>query len=96
MILTSAAVDRAAAVGRILADELAWPMIDQPDLRTLPAVVATTLGRREHLLVVSAPIASRDQDAVRGALHGVRFVDLDDQAAAPEAVARFIRAEFGM
>ena len=96
MILTGVAGGRAAIIAQTLAAEIGWPVAEWPAPGALPGIVARTLGRREHLLVTSAPLSAADQDTVRGDRHGVRFVDLADRGADPDEIVRAIRLEFGL
>ena len=88
--------DGAAVIAHSLAGQIGWPVAEWPDQRALHAMVARTLGRREHLVITSAPIPSHEQRLVRGELHGVRFVDLADQRGSGDEVVRAIRYEFGL
>ena len=83
----------ALAIAHALAAEIGWRVVADP--RALHAMVARTLGRREHLIITSAPIAPDDQQTVRGELPGVRFVDLAEQRGDADAIVRDIRREFG-
>ena len=94
MILIGRAGGGAAAIAHALAAEIGWPVVADP--RALHAMVARTLGRREHLIITSAPITPDDQQTVRGELLGVRFVDLAEQRGDPDAIVRAIRREFGL
>ena len=86
----------AGAVGRALAEDVGWPLVHAPDPHALHAIVARTLGRREHAVVVSVPLTAGDQEIVRGELHGVRFVDLAAASGSDADVVRMIRREFGL
>ena len=95
VVLTGSDRSRAARIGRALADALGWPSADADDPHALHALVATVLGRREHLVAAAAPLSTHDQESVRGDLHHVRFVDVTDTAQPGEVVGR-IRREFGV
>jgi hypothetical protein len=87
------------AIGEALADRLGWPLVnaDAPYPRDkLQATIADVLGRREHLVVTSAPLDAGAQQAARGDLRGVRFLDLADQGGDPDDIVRTIRREFGI
>jgi hypothetical protein len=96
VILMGAAGDGAAVIAHSLAVEIGWPVAEWPEPGALGAMVARTLGRREHLVITSAPLTSRDQQVVRGDLHGVRFVNLADHHGAPADIVRTIRRDFGL
>jgi gluconate kinase len=96
VILMSAAGAGAAAIGRALAQEVGWPLVHAPDPHALHAIVARTLGRREHAVVISVPLTATDQEIVRGDLHGVRFVDLAQPSGSDADTLRTIRREFGL
>jgi hypothetical protein len=96
LILMGAAGDGAAVIAHTLGAEIGWPVAEWPALRALPAMVARTLGRREHLVITSAPVSASDQDTVRGELRGVRFVDLTDRREDPNEIVRAIRGDFGL
>lgn len=96
VILMGMAGDGAAIIAHTLAAEIGWPVAEWPALRALPGMVARTLGRREHLLVTSAPLNASAQDTIRGDLHGVRFVDLTDRGEGPDEMVRALRLEFGL
>jgi gluconate kinase len=96
VILMGVAGDGAAIIAHTLAPQIGWPVVEWPALRTPPAMVARTLGRREHLLITSAPLGAAEQETVRGDLPGVRFVDLTDRRGEPDEIARAIRREFGL
>jgi hypothetical protein len=96
VILTGVAGDGAAIIAQTLAAEIGWPVAEWPAPGALPGIVAHTLGRREHLLVTSAPLSASDQDTVRGGRHGVRFVDLTDRGQGRDEIVRAIRLEFGL
>jgi hypothetical protein len=96
LILMGAAGDGAAVIAHTLAAEVGWPVVEWPAPPALHAMVARTLGRREHLVVTSAPMTSDDQQSVRGELHGVRFVNLADRQGNPADIVRAIRREFGI
>ena len=83
-------------VGRMLAETLGWPLVEAHAPHALHMTAAGVLGRREHLVITSAPLTSRDREAVRDNLHGVRFVDLADRDEDPEEIVRAIRREFGL
>lgn len=85
-----------AAVSRTLARELGWGLLDASEPHALHAIVARVLGRREHLVVTSAPLTVDVQQAVRGDLHGLRFVDLADYRGQPDDSVRTIRRAFGL
>jgi hypothetical protein len=96
VILMGVAGDGAAIIAHTLAAEIGWPVAEWPAPGALPGIVSRTLGRREHLLVTSAPLSPSDQDSVRGDLRGVRFVDLTDRREDPDEIVRTIRLEFGL
>jgi gluconate kinase len=96
VILMGVAGDGAAIIAHTLAAEIGWPVAEWPALHALQAMVARTRGRREHLLVASAPLSAADQDIVRGDLHGVRFVDLTGRRESPDQIVRTVRLEFGL
>ena len=86
----------AAAAARALSVSLGWPHTRGGDLRALNAAIAHALGRREHLLVASAPLTEAEQHLARGGLHGVRFVTLTEPPAHTDEIVRSIRREFGL
>ena len=96
VILIGSNRSRAARIGRALADALGWPSVDADDPHALHTLVATVLGRRQHLVAAAAPLSTRDQESVRGHLHNVRFVDVTDTAQPPGEVVGWIRREFGV
>jgi hypothetical protein len=96
VILMGAAGGGASVVAHALAADVGWPVVERPDPGALPAMVARTLGRREHLVVASAPLTRGEQERVRGDLHLVRFVDLADHLGTPDEIARAIRDRFGL
>lgn len=96
VILTGVAGDDAAIIAQTLAAEIGWPVAEWPAPGALQGIVARTLGRREHLLVTTAPLSAADQDTVRGDRHGVRFVDLTERGGGLDEIVRAIRLEFGL
>lgn len=96
MILTGAAGARTATIGRSLADELGWPLVEEDDPHALHAVSAHVLGRREHAVIAAHALSARDRETVHGELRRVRFVDLSQHAGAPDTIVRAIRREFGI
>jgi hypothetical protein len=96
VVLMHAAGNGAAVIAKALAAETGWPVIESPDARALPATVAGTLGRREHLVIASASLTPDEQQRVRGGLHLVRFVSLADHAGTTEEIVLTIRREFGL
>jgi hypothetical protein len=86
----------AAATARALADALGWRLAEGGEPDQLHATVARVLGRREHLVVASAPLTDDAQQTVRGGLHGVRFVDLADRGGEARTVVHAIRRDFGL
>lgn len=88
--------DGAAIIAHALAAEVGWPVVEWPEPGALRAIVARTLGRREHLVITSVPITSHDQPIVRDDLHGVRFVNLADHRGTPADIVRTIRGDFGL
>jgi hypothetical protein len=96
VILMGVAGDGAAVIAHALAAEIGWPVVEWPGSGALRAIVARTLGRREHLVITSAPITSDDQQIVRGDLHGVRFVSLADHHGNPTDIVQTIRRDFGI
>ena len=91
-----AAGDGAAVVAHALAAEVGWPVVEWPDPHALHATIARTLGRREHLVVASAPLTPGEQERARGDLHLVRFVQVADYRGTPDEIARAIGREFGL
>ena len=98
-------------IGRALAVEIGARLVESHDPHTLHATAAAALGRRDHLIVTSSPLAARDQQTVRGDLRTVRFVDLGNPPADPEPppgavtidatrppdeIVNTIRREFGL
>jgi hypothetical protein len=96
VILMGAAGDGAAIIAHSLASEVGWQVVEWPEPRALGAIVASTLGRRQHLILSSNPLTPGDQEQIRGDLHGVRFVDLGAQHGTPDDIIRAIRQEFGI
>ena len=92
----NAAGNGAAVIAKALAAQTGWPLIESPDARALPATVAGTLGRREHLVIASASLTPDEQQRVRGDLHLVRFVNLSDHGGTTDEIVRTIRHEFGL
>ena len=88
--------DGAAVIAHALAADAGWLVVEWPEPGALRALVARTLGRREHLVIASAPLSSHDRQIVRGDLHGVRFVDLADHRGTPADIVSTIRREFGI
>ena len=85
-----------ALVASALAAALDWRILDARDPRSIRAEVARTLGRREHLVVAAGPLTAENQQAIRGDLHGVRFVDLATSQGDEHDIVRAIRDEFGL
>lgn len=85
----------APAIGPALAAELDWPLVESDNPGALHAIVADVLGRRQHLLAVTPHLTERDQQTIRGALLGVRFLDLPG-AASPAEIVATLRREFGV
>jgi hypothetical protein len=96
VILMGADDTGAAAAARTLSASLGWPHTRGGDLRALHAAIAHVLGRREHLVIATAPLTADEQHTVRGSLHGVRFVDLAEPPANTEEIVLAIRREFGL
>jgi gluconate kinase len=96
VILTDAAGARTAAIGRSLAHELGWPLVEEDDPQALHVVSARVLGRREHAVIAALALSASDRETVRGELRNVRFVDLAQQAGASDTIVRAIRREFGI
>lgn len=86
----------APAIGPAIAAELDWPLIESDHPGELHTMVASVLGRRQHLLAVTPPLTERDQQTIRGELLGVRFLDLPGDAAGPAEIAAALRREFGI
>ena len=63
---------RGVCIAHALAAEVDWPVAEWPAPQAIHAMVARTLGRREHLVITSAPMTSDDRQIVRGELSGVR------------------------
>jgi hypothetical protein len=95
VILMDADETGAAAVARTLSVSLGWPHTRGGDLRALHAAIAHVLGRREHLIIATAPLSADEQQIVRGDLHGVRFVDLAEPLGHTEEIVLSIRRELG-
>jgi hypothetical protein len=96
VILMSANDTGAAAVARALSASLGWPHTRGGDPRALQAAIAHVLGRREHLVVATAPLTADEQHTVRGDLHGVRFVDLAEPLGNTDEIVLSIRRQFGL
>jgi gluconate kinase len=96
VIVTGAPRARTAAIGRSLANELGWPLVEEDDPHALHAVSATVLGRREHLVIAAHALSATDRETVHGELRSLRFVDLAKQPGASDAITRAIRREFGI
>jgi hypothetical protein len=96
VILMGVAGAGTTTIGRALAQDLGWRHVAAADPDALHVIVARTLGRREHLVVTSRPLTAGEQEAVRGELHGVRFVDLAQQPGPDADSVRTIRREFGL
>jgi hypothetical protein len=96
VIILMGADDTGAAAARALSVSLGWPHTRGGDRRALTAAIAHALGRREHLVIATAPLTDDVQQTVRGDLHGVRFVDLAEPLGNIEAIVRSIRREFGL
>ena len=79
-----------------LSRELGWPLIDAAEPDTLHASLSAALGRREHRVVASPVLSSVDQQAVRGELRGVRFVDLADHPGDLADLIGAVRRDFGV
>jgi len=86
----------AAAAARALAVGLGWPHTRGGDPSALHAAIAHVLGRREHLVVASAPLTEGEQHIARGDLHGVRFVDLTEPVGTVDDIVRSVGREFGL
>jgi len=86
----------AAAAARALSVGLGWPHTRGGDPSALHAAIAHVLGRREHLVVASAPLTEGEQHIARGDLHGVRFVDLTEPVGTVDDIVRSVRREFGL
>ena len=86
------------AIGRALALDLGWPIVDastgRESVASVHAMIARTLGRREHMVIVFARLSPGDMDALKGDLKGVRFVHPDADTPASELIPG-IRREFG-
>lgn len=96
VILMGPRRDHVRSAGLALSAELGWPLADAADPKALHPIVATVLGRREHLVVVSPALSPDAQQTVRGGLPRVRFVNLTDDSANPEEIVRAVRREFGL
>ena len=96
VILMAAPGSDQTAIGRALAERLGWPLADRDAPDALHLTIARVLGRREHLVAMSAPLGPVEQDLVRGDLRPVRFVDLTDQRDAPAEIVAAIQREFGL
>lgn len=86
----------ASAVGRVLAEALGWRRAEARDPALLHVTVDAVLGRREHLLVTTPPLMPSAQAMVRGELHCVRFVDLDNLRGSLDEISHAIRNDFGL
>ena len=86
------------AIGRALALELGWPFVEastgRESVGSVHAMIARTLGRREHMVIVFARLSPDEMDMLKGELKGVRFVHPDADTPASELIPR-IRREFG-
>jgi hypothetical protein len=96
VILMGVAGAGTTTIGAALAQDLGWLHVAAADPHELHVIVARTLGRREHLVVTSRWLAASEQEAVRGELHGVRFVDLAQQSRSDTDIVHAIRYEFGL
>jgi hypothetical protein len=96
IILMGADETGAAAAARALSVSLGWPHTRGGDPNALYAAIAHVLGRREHLVVATAPLTEAEQHIARGDLHGVRFVDLTEPPETTEQIVGSIRREFGL
>jgi hypothetical protein len=96
VILMGSDAEGTASAGRAIAAALGWPFAERGDPYTLHAVVARAAGRREPLIATSLPLDAAAQQTVRGELHAVRFVDLEEHGADALAALGFIRREFGV
>ena len=97
-------------IGRALAAAIGGRFVESHDPHALHATAAAALGRRDHLIVRSSPLAARDRQAVRSDLRPVRFVYLGHQPAdleppadavidaawPPDQIVDAIRREFGL
>jgi hypothetical protein len=86
----------AAVIGRTIAAELDWPLVEGEDPRALHAFASTAIGRRQHLLAATVPLTEAGRQTVRGELFGVRFVDLAEHPAGASAILGVMRREFGL
>ena len=88
--------DRGRATGRTLAETLGWPLTEARDPHALQAINSRTLGRRQHLVVISPVFRADEQTIARGDLRNVRFVDLGDQPGDTDEVVGRIVYDFGL
>jgi hypothetical protein len=96
VVLMGAAGDGAAVIAHMLGADVGWPVAEWPAPGAIRAMVARTLGRREHLIIASSPLSPDDQQSVRGDLHGVRFVDLSVRRDSPAEIVAALRRDFGL
>ena len=90
--------DAAAAAASVetLAAQLGWRSAASEDAGVLEAAVGASLGRREHLLAATRHLSEGEQEAVRGGLSGVRFLDLAGLPPDASAILAAMRREFGV
>ena len=96
VVLMGADFADAAAIGRTLAAALDWPFVAGDDPHVLHAIIATVLGRREHLLAATLSLTDGDRRTVRGELLGVRFLDLAEHSAVESEILATMCREFGV
>jgi gluconate kinase len=93
IVLMGPAESGTAAVARLLADRLRWPLIDEPPsdahrvvrVGDLRGAVARALERREPLVLACPVLSAAQRVQLAGDMRQVRFVVLHVPAAAQQA-----------
>jgi hypothetical protein len=84
IVIVAAPAAGGMAIGRALASELGWPFVDagtgRESVASVHAMIARTLGRRDHLVIACAKLRPDEMEMLKGDLKGVRFVCLDETA----------------
>jgi gluconate kinase len=84
IVIVAAPATGGMAIGRALASELGWPFVDastgRESVASVHAMIARTLGRREHMVIACAALRPHEMGTLKGDLKTVRFVCLEETA----------------
>jgi gluconate kinase len=84
IVIVAAPAAGGTAIGRALASELGWTFVDastgRDSVASVHAMIARTLGRREHMVIACPALRPHDVGTLKGDLKNVRFVRLEETA----------------